>query len=75
MRGRFFTEADNASKPGVAVINEALARKYLPNENPIGQRITDNEGGRPTVLGLSGNRRCPRRTAGRPDLACGVFPR
>jgi macrolide transport system ATP-binding/permease protein len=39
--GRYFTEDDNASKPQVIVINEALAKKYFPGENPIGQRIAN----------------------------------
>jgi hypothetical protein len=40
LRGRYFTEAeDDALKPGIAVINQALARKFFPGENPIGQRI------------------------------------
>ncbi len=46
VRGQFFTDADDASRPGVAVINQALARKYFPGENPIGQRIVNDEGGR-----------------------------
>ncbi|HEY1648018.1 MAG TPA: ABC transporter permease [Terracidiphilus sp.] len=54
LRGRYFTEADDASKPGVAVINETLARKYFPNEDPIGQRVSDTEGGNPTVWEIVG---------------------
>jgi macrolide transport system ATP-binding/permease protein len=54
LRGRYFTEADDASKPGVTVINETLARKYFPNEDPIGQRISDTEGGNPTVWEIVG---------------------
>ncbi|HEY1805806.1 MAG TPA: ABC transporter permease [Terracidiphilus sp.] len=54
LRGRYFTEADDASKPGVAVINETLARKYFPNEDPIGQRISNTEGGNPTVWEIVG---------------------
>ena len=50
----FFTEADDASRPGVAVINQALARKYFPGEDPIGQRIADDEGGRPSVWEIVG---------------------
>lgn len=46
MRGRFFSDSDDASRPGAAVINETLARKYFPGQNPIGQRIADDEGGR-----------------------------
>ena len=45
VRGRLFTEAEDASRPGVTVINQALARKYFTGEDPIGQRIADNEGG------------------------------
>ena len=54
LRGRYFTEADDASKPGVAIINETLARKYFPNEDPIGQRISNTEGGNPTVWEIVG---------------------
>ncbi len=39
-QGRFFGPADNASGPLVVVIDEALARAYFPNENPLGRRIT-----------------------------------
>ncbi|HBY64190.1 MAG TPA: hypothetical protein DEH78_30580 [Solibacterales bacterium] len=39
-RGRFFTEADTAGAQSVAVISEALARKYWPLGDPIGERIT-----------------------------------
>jgi macrolide transport system ATP-binding/permease protein len=54
MRGRLFTEADDASRPGVAIINASLARKYFPNENPIGQRFSNTEGGRPSVWEVVG---------------------
>lgn len=37
--GRDFTERDAAATPGVAIINEAAARKYWPGENPIGQSL------------------------------------
>ncbi len=54
IKGRFFTEADDASRPGVAVINQALARKYFPGQDPIGQSIADDEGGRPSVWQIVG---------------------
>ena len=40
VRGREFTPRDRAGTPPVAVINEAMARRYWPGENPIGRRIT-----------------------------------
>ena len=54
VRGRVFTEADNASTPGVTVINQALAGKYFPGQDPIGQRIANDEGGRPSVWEIVG---------------------
>ena len=42
LRGRYFTESDDASKPRVAIINQTLAKKYLPNEDPLGKKIGDN---------------------------------
>jgi len=42
-RGRFFTPQDNERSPAVAVIDDVLARKYFPNENPIGKRINLHE--------------------------------
>jgi predicted permease len=42
--GREFDERDTAAAPKVAIINEALAKKYFQNRNPIGFRIgTDKE--------------------------------
>ena len=43
LRGRYFTETDDASKPPVIMINQKLASKYLPGEDPIGKRIGDNQ--------------------------------
>lgn len=39
LRGRFFTQDDNAHSSPVAVIDERFAREYFPNEDPIGKRI------------------------------------
>jgi predicted permease len=39
--GRFFTDAEDSTKPGVAIINKKLAEKYFPGENPIGKMIGD----------------------------------
>ena len=37
--GRVFTETDVNDARKVAVVNETFARKYLPNEDPIGRRV------------------------------------
>jgi predicted permease len=41
--GRFFTEFDDASKPRVVIINQTLAKKYFPGEDPIGKKIGDTK--------------------------------
>jgi putative ABC transport system permease protein len=38
--GRFFTQSDKAGARRVILINQALAKKYWPNEDPLGKRIT-----------------------------------
>jgi predicted permease len=39
LHGRFFDTRDRANSPLVAIINETLARRYWPHENPIGKRL------------------------------------
>ena len=38
VHGREFTERDTLASPRVAVINQALARKYFPTGDAIGKR-------------------------------------
>ena len=40
VRGRGFNDHDAEGSVNVAIINEAAARRYWPNEDPIGQRIS-----------------------------------
>ena len=54
LKGHDFTERDDASAPGVVIVNEALARRQWPGEEPLGKRITVNgESGKPReVVGV-----------------------
>jgi putative ABC transport system permease protein len=40
VRGRDLNNLDSASAPWVAIINEAMARRFWPGEDPIGKRLT-----------------------------------
>ncbi len=43
LRGRYFTDAEDGSKPMVIVVNESFVKKYFPGEDPIGKRVGDTE--------------------------------
>ena len=60
-RGRDFTERDTLSAPPVLIVNEALARQYFPNEDPIGKRmapgfstipVRDDDSGMREIVGV-----------------------
>lgn len=40
IRGRDLNDSDVAGRPGAALISDSLARRFWPNENPIGRHIT-----------------------------------
>jgi predicted permease len=39
LRGRLFAQSDSMTAPPVAVISEALARKFFPDRDPLGQHL------------------------------------
>jgi predicted permease len=39
LRGRFFQESDGPDAPHAALISETLARRFWPNEDPLGRQI------------------------------------
>ncbi|HWA26972.1 MAG TPA: ABC transporter permease [Lacunisphaera sp.] len=52
LAGRDFTDQDDASSPGVAIVNEAFARRFWPGQDPIGRKF--RSGGRErTIVGLA----------------------
>src|SRR5437016_934221 len=59
LRGRLFNELDNDNAPQVAVINQAMAQSYWPNEDPLGKRFKAAKAGAPwiTVVGVIANAR------------------
>lgn len=44
VRGRDINDADNVAAPGAVIINEQAARQYWPGEDPIGKRISFDDG-------------------------------
>jgi putative ABC transport system permease protein len=54
LRGRDFTEADDATAPPVAVISAAMAKKFWPAEDALGKQflIKDNPGKPIEVIGV-----------------------
>ncbi len=56
MRGRLLRETDDAFAPAVALINEAAARRFFPDRDPLGQQL-GFWGARRTIVGVVANER------------------
>jgi predicted permease len=54
--GRPFVAQDGPAAPQVAIINETLARRFFPNEDPIGHRLSFGSNIK-TVVGVAGDTR------------------
>jgi putative ABC transport system permease protein len=54
LRGRFFTDAERLEKATSAIISEAMARKFFPNEDPLGKTLIIDWAGRPNfeIVGI-----------------------
>jgi putative ABC transport system permease protein len=57
IKGRLFTEGDKKDAPLVAIVNQELARREFPGQDPIGQRINDFGPNRQMleIVGVVGN--------------------
>jgi putative ABC transport system permease protein len=62
LKGRYFTAQDQRGEVGAAIINEALARRYFPNEEPVGQYLShiganqnDGDPARWQIVGVTGD--------------------
>src|SRR6185369_6665193 len=49
VRGRGFRTTDSANAPKVAVVNEVVAAKYWPGQDPVGKRFHLNDGQGPLL--------------------------
>ena len=68
LRGRGLSDRDTRDAPKVLLINEAFARQYFPNEDPVGQVLT----GRGAIVGVVGDVRQARLD--RPAVAEIYYP-
>lgn len=56
LQGRTFGAEDTVNAPQAMIINEEMARRYWPNENPVGRRIRFSKDGKwKTVVGVAGD--------------------
>jgi putative ABC transport system permease protein len=57
LEGREFTQQDSLGAQNVIVINQSMAHKYWPKEDPVGKAIHlgDLSGTRLTIVGVAGN--------------------
>jgi putative ABC transport system permease protein len=57
LRGRAFGPEDGLNKPGAVIIDESLATRYFPNQDPIGKQLDNNQTLKPnppplTIVGI-----------------------
>jgi predicted permease len=58
IQGRDFTDGDRAGAPHVVIINQAMAQKFWPGENPVGKRIGGTDPANPDwseIIGVTQN--------------------
>ena len=74
-RGRGFTDADRVGAPKVTILNEAAARAFFPNEDPIGKRITIGmrDLGDVEVIGIAGDMRINIDSAAPPSALAPIL--
>jgi putative ABC transport system permease protein len=55
LAGREFTHQDTVAAPAVAIVNQSMAEKYWPKENPVGRRMLEDDNTWLTVVGVVGD--------------------
>jgi predicted permease len=69
VQGRIFNSTDSIDAQPVAIVNRAFVRRFLPNENPLGQQVRYNDTGQrqwSTIVGVVDD--SPQKTLGQPAL-------
>ena len=69
LQGRLFAATDSADAQPVAIVNRTFVRRFLPNENPIGQQVRFNDKGDrqwSTIVGVVDD--SPQKTLGQAPL-------
>lgn len=54
-QGRGFSQRDNAGAPRVALVNEAFAKQFLPDQQVLGQHLKCDEAGPHEIIGIVAN--------------------
>jgi predicted permease len=75
-QGRTFASDDGRGRLPVAIVNEALARRYFPGRSPLGQQIRSGPGPRAatmTIVGVVGNVRPMFQQADEPQIYVSVL--
>ena len=69
IRGRDFSPNDRPNTPRVAIVNQAFAREFFPNQNPVGKRLTqtDKERTQVEIIGVVGDVRWRSLTTDAPS--------
>jgi putative ABC transport system permease protein len=56
VKGRLFGNEDQANTPAVVIINQTMARRFWPNQDPLGKQIKFvQDGSAATVVGVVGD--------------------
>jgi putative ABC transport system permease protein len=70
--GRDFTWSDGAEAPKVAIVNQSMARRFWPGQDPLGKRLLFGRPGREgpwmTVVGIVGDVRYRELQSVKPDI-------
>lgn len=77
LQGRLFTSADTTNRPNVVLINEAMARRFWPDESALGKRIGGYDRANPDpqwqeIVGVVNDIRFPANLA-RPDTLWQIY--